>query len=123
MAEPLANEPTTPANTPAPTADATTVAASDNGTVTKASVNAKAKAKAKVKVKPAPRAAVKVVEPKRAFLRGAFRSPVDERRRLSPVTPHPVMVPPIRKQKEKAAKPRLRILIAGDPKKPMRQIS
>jgi len=123
MAEQLANESTTPASTPAPTGDATTVAATDDGRGAKASVKAKAKAKAKVKVKPAPRAAVKVVEPKRTFLRGAFRSPTDERRRLSPVTPHPVMVPPIRKQKEKAPKPRLRILIAGDPKKPMRQIS
>jgi uncharacterized protein YcbK (DUF882 family) len=123
MAEPLANESTTPANTPAPTGDSTTVAASNDGAGAKASAKAKAKAKVKVKVKPAPRAAITVVEPKRAFLRGALRSPSEERRRLSPVTPHPVRVPPIRKQIQKAAKQRLRILIAGDPKKPMRQIS
>lgn len=55
--------------------------------------------------------------------RALRRAPADERRRLSPVVPHPVVVPPIRKKKEKAVKPRLRILIAGDPKKPMRQIS
>jgi len=123
MAEQLANESTTtateiaPATTPAPSSGAS----SDGETA--ATVVAKPKVKVKIKAKPAPRAAVKPAEPAKGFLRGALRSPADERRRLSPVAHHAVVVPPLRKKKEKAAKPRLRILIAGDPKKPMRQIS
>src|ERR1041384_3742741 len=130
MAEQLANEPTTSATTTATvpeTSSATTaVGASDDTPAPKprrAAERPRAKLRVRVKAKPASRPAVKLAEPKRTFLRGALRSPADERRRVSPVAPHPVVVPPIRKKKEKAPRPRLRILIAGDPKKPMRQIS
>jgi len=129
MAEQLANESTTTTAATATTADATKVAgaASDSGAVSDSGATTPApapvKVKIKVKAKPAPRGPVKTIEPKRSVLRGAVRSAVDERRRPSPVASHAVVVAPLRKKKEKAPKPRLRILIAGDPKKPMRQIS
>ncbi|HEY8923662.1 MAG TPA: DUF882 domain-containing protein [Polyangia bacterium] len=129
MAEQLANESTPTTSATATSAEAPAVAATDSGATAappapeKEREKAKVKIKVKAKAKPAPRAPAKIAEPKRGFLRAAFRSPVDERRRASPVAPHAVVVAPLRKQKEKAPKPRLRILIAGDPKKPMRQIS
>jgi len=55
---------------------------------------------------------------------GAPRAAIDPRRQGTTEAANALgSLPPIRKQKSKAPRPRLRILIAGDPTRPMRTIS